>query len=385
MIKLLLLTCVLLFSLPIHNNLGAQPDPASTDSSKAVSHQENHPDTTVRKNGFAGLPYISYAPETKLSFGIAGIYFFRSDDAVTFVRPSSISLGANYTQRSQLTFITNYDLYFSDGNYRLFGRASYEKYPFDFYGIGNNTSRKTKEGYTPIAQTLNTSFLFNLLRNPVGQGLNAGFTYQFRHDNIIKRKQGGMLSSGQVMGFDGGFASGLGVTANWDTRNNIFSASHGGYYELSMVFFSKIFGSDYVFNRYVLDSRRYIPVTKEHVLALQTYFSFIAGNPPFYMLSMLGGDMSMRGYFLGQFRDNHMMVLQAEYRLPVWWRFGLVGFVGIGDVAHRVSDFRLDNLKVSYGPGLRFFVKPEEKIALRIDYGISKESSQFYISFLEAF
>ncbi|NTV46008.1 MAG: BamA/TamA family outer membrane protein [Chlorobiales bacterium] len=384
MLKLLLLIFVLIVSSSVQNSTAAQPVTASADSSSTVNSTETSPDTT-KKSGIAGFPYISYTPETKLSVGLAGIYFFRNSDDVNFARPSSISPGIEYTQRKQLTIVTNYDLYFSNGSYRLFGRGSYEKYPFDFYGIGNSTSESLKEQYTPNSFTLNTSFLFNLMRDMVGQGLNVGATYQFRHDKIAKTKANSLLSSGLVRGYNGGVVSGLGLMANWDTRNNVFSASEGGYYEFSMIFFGKLFGSDYFFNRYVFDGRKYFSVTKEHVLAVQTYLSFIAGNPPFYMLSMLGGDLKMRGHILGRFRDNHMMVVQTEYRLPLWWRFGLVGFVGFGDVSHKIRGFRLDSIKHSYGLGLRFFIKPEEKIALRFDYGIADNSSQFYITFLEAF
>ncbi|NTW50319.1 MAG: BamA/TamA family outer membrane protein [Chlorobiales bacterium] len=384
-VKFFITVSLIIISTSARNNAASQPAPSPIDSVKALDLQASKPDTGIVMSGITGLPYISYTPETKLSAGIAGMYFFRNNDPRLFMRPSSVSVGINYTQRKQLTIVTNYDIYFSDGNYRLFGRGSYEKYPFDFYGIGNATSEKMEEEYTPNSFTLTTSFLFNLMRSPVGQGLNAGPTYQFRHDKIVERENGGLLASGLVRGYDGGFVSGLGLMANWDTRNNVFSASDGSYYEFSMIFYSKLFGSDYFFNRYVFDGRKYFSVTKTHVLAIQTYLSFITGNPPFYMLSLLGGDLSMRGYFLGRFRDNHMMVFQAEYRLPVWWRFGLVGFVGLGDVSHRIGGFRLDSIKFSYGPGLRFFVKPEEKIALRIDYGIGDKSSQIYITFLEAF
>jgi hypothetical protein len=93
----------------------------------------------------------------------------------------------------------------------------------------------------------------------------------------------------------------------------------------------------------------------------------------------------MRGYYEGRYQDQDMIVLQGEYRLPLWRRFGLVGFAGIADVACKTSAFHARDFKSSAGFGIRYLLQPEEKLNLRFDYGFGKDTSGFYVNFTEAF
>jgi hypothetical protein len=93
----------------------------------------------------------------------------------------------------------------------------------------------------------------------------------------------------------------------------------------------------------------------------------------------------MRGYYDGNFRDRNVIILQTEYRLPLFWRFGAVGFAGVADVAHRFRDFKFDNLKHSIGFGLRYLFNKREKMYVRFDMGFGKGVSGFYFSVFEAF
>ncbi|ACF14572.1 Outer membrane protein/protective antigen OMA87-like protein [Chloroherpeton thalassium ATCC 35110] len=333
----------------------------------------------------AGFPFIAYTPETKLLGGIAGMYYFRDKTDSTFFRPSSFTGGISYSQRKQLSLITNFDVYFNHGKYRLFGRLSYEKYPFFFYGIGRNSLESDKEKYSPETYELHLNFLNMFQKLPVGQGWNFGLTYHFRLDHLLKLERNGQLNNLSVKGINGGIVSGFGFTLNRDARNNVFSTACGSFYELTATFHTKFIGSDYTFNRYTFDARRYYAFAKDHIIAFQTYFSFIAGNPPFYLLSLLGGDQLLRGYFLGRFRDNHLAVCQAEYRFPLWWHFGLAVFGGVGEVSHRVKTFQLSEVQYGGGVGLRYFLKPDERLAIRADLGFGENSTQLYLTLLEAF
>jgi hypothetical protein len=71
--------------------------------------------------------------------------------------------------------------------------------------------------------------------------------------------------------------------------------------------------------------------------------------------------------------------------MPLFWRLGLAGFVGAGDVAHSLGDFRLSELKYSAGAGLRFLVSQRERINLRLDAAFGKGTSGFYFGIFEAF
>ncbi|MBI5464541.1 MAG: BamA/TamA family outer membrane protein, partial [Ignavibacteriales bacterium] len=119
--------------------------------------------------------------------------------------------------------------------------------------------------------------------------------------------------------------------------------------------------------------------------AFQILGQYNDGQTPFYALAKLGGQTMMRGYFEGRFRDYHYTAAQVEVRTPLWWRFDAAAFVGTGEVAHRLGEFSLRELKPSLGFGIRFTVIPEERLRLRLDWGFGAHDSGFYIAADEAF
>ena len=149
--------------------------------------------------------------------------------------------------------------------------------------------------------------------------------------------------------------------------------------------FGRMTGSDFNFTALLFDLRKYFSINSDQVIALQLYGNFLMNNPPFYQLAQLGGELLLRGYYKGRFRDKFYLASQIVYRIPVWWKFGIVTFVGIGDVTNSFSNFALNRLKYSYGAGLRFQIDEKEKLNLRMDFGIGKNSTGFYIGIGEAF
>lgn len=178
---------------------------------------------------------------------------------------------------------------------------------------------------------------------------------------------------------------------NWRSPGKGYSRpgsdpSKGGYLEVSSLFNSTLTGSGFTFSQFGIDARRYILLhPKGHILALQRVGKFTAGNVPLLQLNNLGGAILMRGYYEGRYRDKQYLAGQAEYRLPLWWRFGAAAFAGAGDVAPDLSSFRFSSLKPSYGLGLRFMVNKDEKVNIRLDYAWGKDTSGYYLEITEAF
>jgi len=332
------------------------------------------------KSVFGTFPLIGYTPETKLFGGVAGIYTFHTTKDVES-RPSSIPLAAMYTQNRQYSIGLSPEIYIKREEYRLTIELSLAKFPDRFYGIGNNTSDNMEEDYTPRTILLRTNF-----QKKIFAALNVGVQYQFNKSDVIEVEENGLLAKNQILGSEGGTSSGIGVLINWDNRNNVFYATKGGFYQMSSIIYTNALKSDYKFTQYNFDLRHYLPILSSHTLAFQGILNFMTGDVPFQNLSLLGGQNMMRGYYQGRYRDKNMIALQMEYRItPVWWRIGLVGFYGFGDVADKISNFEIKNFKHSVGLGLRLQLNPEEGLNLRIDLGYGEGSFEPYISVLETF
>ena len=88
-----------------------------------------------------------------------------------------------------------------------------------------------------------------------------------------------------------------------------------------------------------------VMLKENHIIAFNSVLFMNYGGVPFLDMSRVGGDDILRGYASNRFRDHHFSGVQLEYRFPVWWRFGMVVFAGLGDVFRTPADLRLNNLK----------------------------------------
>jgi len=93
----------------------------------------------------------------------------------------------------------------------------------------------------------------------------------------------------------------------------------------------------------------------------------------------------LRGYPAGRYIDRKMLATQGEYRLVLPWRFGVVVFGGLGEVAPTISSFRADNILGSAGVGPRFSLSTKYHVNLRADFAWGKNGRTFSMGMGEAF
>lgn len=343
--------------------------------------QQNTLSDSLNRNSLVALPYAYYTPETKIAFGVGSIYSFRSPGSNLTDRPSNVKLALTYSQLKQMIISFIPEMYFKNESIFFNGFYTFYKFPDKFWGIGNNTQNSAEENYTP--HYLRT---FTNVQKRIYPGLYIGLRFQLEYIDLIKTVPDGVLQHKQISGSEGGLASGFGLIINYDTRNHVYYPTTGNYHQIYAVFFDNIVGSDYKFNHFTFDLRHYFPVNKSHVLAIQSYNIFIHGYPPFQMMGLLGGSYWMRGYYFGRYRDNNMVTFQAEYRFPLFWRFGGVAFAGFGDVAAEPKKFQTKTTKLTFGTGLRFTFDSQEKINARLDFGFGNDGNfGFYAMVVEAF
>ncbi|MBI4427893.1 MAG: BamA/TamA family outer membrane protein [Ignavibacteriales bacterium] len=346
----------------------------------ARSFQDSVDTTRAESQGILPIPIAYYTPETGLAGGAGLLYFFRPEESNARIHPSTTALFLIYTERKQFIAQLSGEWYLQEGLWRIDGDFLFMRYPQKFFGIGNNTSESAEENY--ISRVSRTEF--KVLRS-LFPGLNLGLTGLLESRKLSDLLTGGLLSTKSIAGSTGGVTAGMGPLMTYDTRDNVFAPEQGHYHLLSVVGFSRGFGSDYAYTKTVVNVRRYLPLGEHQVLALQFFGTFISGSPPFHKLAELGGQESMRGYFEGRFRDRHYLTTQAEYRTPLFWRIGFVAFAGVGEVAHEVGQFSVKGIKPSYGLGFRYFFNLQEKLNLRVDFGFGNNSSGLYIGPAEAF
>lgn len=344
-------------------------------------------DTASGGNTFVPLPVIFYQPETKLGFGGTAIYFFQLGEAVaedgrSSQFSSSLSAVGVYTTRKQIISFVGAELYPSGGRYRILGRIGYSKFPTKYWGIGNDTPDSAEEDYTPRTFGLEAD-----VQREVSRGWYVGLLGQFAYRTVSEVEEGGLIDSGAAPGSDDGLIIGAGLSFTRDTRKSRVYPRSSSFHTFRVALYDGFFGSDYDYATFTLDLRRYTTLFTRHVLALRGLGVITTGDPPFDYMPQLGGDEILRGYFAGRFRDRDLLVFQLEYRAPVWWRIGVVGFAAAGQVAHDPVGFRLDEFHPSAGFGLRFLLSEREEFNIRADFawGFDVSSTGFYLNLGETF
>ncbi len=375
------LRILLLAGLTLLSTLRALAQPA--DTLRAAPPRPDRP-------SFIPLPGVFYSPETRLGVAIFVAPVFRLGPD-TLTRKSTARLLGYYTQEKQWSIQVEHALFTPGERYAIVGNWRFYDYPIFYYGTGDNTQTADEE----LIQYKLITFSQRVLRR-VGGGGNSGQAARrwFVGPQAVvttlwdlDATQAPKLRERPARELQPTLIAGAGPVLLLDTRDRLTFPTRGAYAEVSATFTG--LGGDYSFGRYVADVRRYIslggPVSApRHVLAFQGLVQFHAGEVPFRELAPLGGISLLRGYYEGRYRGRQLAAVQAEYRFPVWRRFGGVAFAGVGDVGHSVSDF--DHPRVAGGAGLRFTFNRRERLNVRADYGIGMgNSSGFYFSIGEAF
>ena len=177
----------------------------------------------------------------------------------------------------------------------------------------------------------------------------------------------------------------FGFRIQQDRRNETFYPRTGSLLDFTADFFRDVYGSKFNYQSFAFSYNHYKGLSPRQVLAFRFAGCAVTGQVPFYDLCLFGSHSDLRGYQSGQYRDRALFATQAEYRLQLPYRLGLVAFGGVGEVAPGWDDFTADNLLPGGGVGVRLAVSKKYKINFRVDYGWGKNGGTLHIGVSEAF
>ena len=327
------------------------------------------------KNYLIVVPVMFYGEETNWGGGLSGGYYFRCSDK----NVSSVQGTAAYTLKNQARLWISPKIYTTDRGHFYSGHVKVNHFPNKFFGIGRNTPDTLEENY--ISDDF--SVLLQYQRMLFGVFM-VGIQGQLNYYKTLDYSSNQLLSTG-IAGVNERLSSGLGVLLTWDDRENLYYPSFGEFYKISLMVYSKVFGSELNFTKLMIDLRNYYKIYDEHIFGLQVLFEMSWGVVPFQLMSTLGGSDVMRGYYQGRYRDKSMICVQGEYRFPIYkWLKGTI-FAGFGDVASYFDKLDITRSKLAYGAGLRVRVNPI-KVNLRFDVAYSdRKEMVYYLTVTEAF
>lgn len=330
-------------------------------------------------------PTVGFAPETSWEFGFSTLYVYYAKRDIKN-RLSEISAFTFFTLENQYGIWLDHALYSDRDKWFFLGRARFQSFPLLYYGIGPGSPVE------PLAQVdanylLLRERVLRKLRRNLFLGLEVDFQKLSRVDFVPQENEENLTLP---TGANGSANLGLGLGLVYDNRHNVLNVRDGFFSELAFLRYDPAWGSEFAFSSLISDTRYYWSMPNQRdVIATQLFAQFTgAGETPFNQLALMGGESLMRGYYLGRFRDDHLLASQIEYRLlPFSFseRWGAAAFLAAGQVFSNQNPLAINRTLLTAGAGLRFLLFPQKDIYTRLDFAVTRDGTGVYFFIGEAF
>ncbi len=339
--------------------------------------EEDYDETAGMDSSY--IPAVYYTPEQGLGIGLLYVGLYGSSYGGT-TQPSSLIVNPYLSENGSKGITIENRHFTAQDKYRAYLDLSLYQDTGAYYGVGFRAGQdqSNRLNYAERTFFVEPTWLTKLADNYfVGVGLNYNTT---RADDFELEDEQGNLQIAQDLQENASWGGAL--SSVYDSRDNVSNASQGVLLDLKAGYYHSSLTDDW-FGEYRLEYSQYQALGDfPGLLAWQVQGDFTSGDVPWNRLPDLGGDDAMRGYLKGRYRDNQMAMAQLEYRVPLYWRVGMVFWGGAGSVAPEVSSLT-DNLLTTYGAGLRFKIK--DKVNVRADIGVGEDETSFYFHVNEVF
>ena len=340
---------------------------------------------STRSASLLFLPVLGYAQETGLEFGATGIYNFYTDRSDTSIFTSSVNSVVSFTTEKQVNLKLESDVWTTGNAYHYIAAIRYKKYPFNFYGLGDQTLAADKQVITQNFFQINLEAEKKLLPR-----YYAGLNLLYENFDYLQ-DDGTSFTSPSLTGAAGGRYLAFGVSQSYDSRNSNTETNKGLYGRIKYAYAPDFWKEEnFTGSLLSIDLRGFVPLRERLTLGVQGILeTVLSKSTPFYLTPQLGNDEMMRGYYQGRYRDENYLAMQSELRYRLHPRIGLAAFFGAGTVYRNSVD--LSKLKLAGGGGFRYFFDLEHHSSIRFDYAIGEkkagESRQggFYLALGQAF
>ena len=337
----------------------------------------------IAKVEYIVYPSLGYSDETGIYAGGLAYLRYSSIKNDSTSQKNLIYFSTEVSEKKQYSIHFMPKIHLNNGKYTVLTNVKFKHWPSTFYGIGNKHISNVEEEYTKREYDIEFE-----IKKKITNIWQTAFIYEFSHFQIKKLEESGLLAIGDIPGSEDNITSGVGLCLSYDTRDSDTYPQNGCLFNFKSVLFSDIFASDYSFIRSEIDLRQYLSIFPNQTLAFQGYLSTISDEVPFHKMSYLNDNM--RAVTANKFIDRHSIVFRIENRIfpwshPLLERFGFVTFLETGEVARSIEGFSINELKLSYGAGLRISFLMNDRLNVRLDIGFGEQNKSLSIGSREEF
>lgn len=332
-----------------------------------------------KKVDFGVLPGPHYSGTTGLGLGILGTATYTTDLADKSLPRSNASVYTDMTTGGFFLVGLKGSHIFPKERFRLDYKLNLSTFSTQFWGIGydlaDNDHNETDYRRNRIIAM--ARFMFKLAPNTY---IGPILQYRFFQARGVD-KDFAHLWQGQDHTLNA-YTAGLSFT--YDSRDFMLNATRGVFLQLDQTFSPRFLGNGkYGFSSTELTLSSYKKLWKGAVLAGELHGLFNYGHTPWALLSEVGSNDRMRGYYEGRYRDKNLIEGQIELRQHIKGRNGAVAWVGMANVFPKFNQAAWRKTLLNAGIGYRWEFK--KGINVRIDYGFTRNGGGFIFNINEAF
>ena len=180
-----------------------------------------------------------------------------------------------------------------------------------------------------------------------------GFSQQFFAPTLSLNNHPKAQEILNIIGNTSPTSSGLGLIAEYDSKNSFWNPTQGYNYVAEYLWFSDAIGSDYTYQTFNLEGLNYWELNKEWNLALRGQYKSLSTNervlsPQYYP------DIELRGIARNRYQGEHTVA--AEVQVSKQWtpRWSTAVFTGIGYAGDSDKDMFDQSSHAAYGVGFRY-------------------------------
>lgn len=330
---------------------------------------------------FVVIPLVARSEETNWQFGAAGMFLLPRP--AEHVPRTNFNASALISVRKQFTASIGTNAFLLQDRLRLSATFDAFYWPTEFFLQDPPSDTPEKYSFTGVKGEALAAWRL------VGK-LFTGPSFKFSlQENDVP--SGGVMEGAGLTSLHGHAAAGPGLSLALDSRDIGYAATRGIYAGGSAHYLFGLDSRTHGFLDYRVFARGYLSSdSTRNVLALATELHGVKGDPPFSLMPTSDGTTVLRGIKRARYYDHRLVTAQAEYRRYLGYLgptgpWGATLFAEAGHFFRSLRTFDERDLVVSVGAGLRYFIIPKDRVAIRLDVAYVDRGLGVVLNALEAF
>ncbi|MDL5028234.1 BamA/TamA family outer membrane protein [Vibrio sp. TMPB1044] len=343
--------------------------------------------------GFLPVPILITEPAVGYGGGFTGIFMHESDEqkntrkqlaeksidgGAQLLTPAITAVGGFATENGTWMAFVGHKRSWKEDSIRYLGGLGYGDINMTFYRQSSSNALLPLDPNEGVELGLKGMGGIQKLqfRVPDSQWL-LGFSQQFFAPTLSLNNHPKAQEILNNIGNTSPTSSGLGLIAEYDSKNSFLNPTQGYNYVAEYLWFGDAIGSDYTYQTFNVEGLNYWELNKEWNLALRGQYKSLSTNervlsPQYYP------DIELRGIARNRYQGEHTVA--AEVQVSKQWtrRWSTAVFTGIGYAGSSNQDMFDQSSHAAYGVGFRYLIARRYGLISGIDIAFSEEDTALY-------